>query len=215
MRIDQVNPPADEPVSLDEMKSHLVLKFDDDDTLIRSYIVAARQKCEVMTRRALITQTFDLRIDRFPSPWPDLRHHGHYGHSPEHFLLPGRPAMWIPRPKLQSIASIAYIDMDGVTRTLDPAAYRVIEGTPGELEAAYGSYWPPTRPIAAAVTIRFVAGYGDVIDVPESLKLGIKMLVAHYYMNREAVLVEPGLTPAEVPMGVAALFATEEWGHYP
>lgn len=46
----------------------------------------------------------------------------------------------------------------------------------------------------------------DTVDddnpLPEPCNEAIRQLVAHWYMNREAVLAENGITPAEVPFGV-------------
>ena len=55
-----VQPPAKEPVSLEEAKNHLRVDLSDDDTLIHSLIVSARQMAENYARRAFITQTWEL-----------------------------------------------------------------------------------------------------------------------------------------------------------
>ena len=59
--------PATEPITLTEAK--LWLKVDDstDDDLITALIIAARQACEDYTHRSLITQTWQMTLDRFPN----------------------------------------------------------------------------------------------------------------------------------------------------
>jgi uncharacterized phiE125 gp8 family phage protein len=47
------------------------------------------------------------------------------------------------------------------------------------------------------------AGDADVWDAPEDIKLAVRLLVAHLYLNRETVVV--GVTANEVPFGVDAL----------
>jgi uncharacterized phiE125 gp8 family phage protein len=220
MRLDLVTPPAVEPVSLAEAKAHARVEFADDDAIITSLIVAARRLCETEVRRSFITQTWDFQLDRFPyrmsgqvlDPWafPSNRL------WLERMAIPGNGVIEVPRPKLQSVASITYIDVQGNTQTLDPSAYRVVPGTPGVVEPAYQTTWPAVRPVSGAVTVRFVAGYGDdATAVPDCVKIAVKMLVGYLYENREPYLVSAGLTVAELPMTVRALLATEDWGSYP
>ena len=47
-----INPPAVEPVSLDEAKAHLRLGGSDDDDYLSALIVAARLQVETAIRRA-------------------------------------------------------------------------------------------------------------------------------------------------------------------
>ncbi|WP_434565154.1 head-tail connector protein [Thermoanaerobacterium thermosaccharolyticum] len=58
-----VTPPAMEPVTLEEAKLHLRIDGNEEDSLISALIMAARQKCEEYTRRAFITQTWELALD--------------------------------------------------------------------------------------------------------------------------------------------------------
>ena len=48
--------PAAEPVTLAELKTFMRIDGSEDDALIESLIVAARELCESYTGRALITQ---------------------------------------------------------------------------------------------------------------------------------------------------------------
>lgn len=217
MLLELATPPAGEPVTLDEAKAQCRVEIADDDALISSLIVAARRACENEVRRSFVTQTWDLTLDRFPwrvvggvlDPWAFPSDRAWL----DRIALPGSGALYLPRPKLQSVDAITYLDAVGVTQTLDPSAYRVVAGTPGLVEPAYGTTWPAIRPASGAVTIRFTAGYGDAAAVPEPVKLAIKMLVAHWYENREPVIV--GTISAELPFAVKALLATEDWGSYP
>ena len=69
-----VTAPASEPVSLTEAKAHLRLDSADDDSLITALIRSARETAEAHMRRALVSQTWRLSLDRFPAapqPWWD------------------------------------------------------------------------------------------------------------------------------------------------
>src|SRR3974377_971688 len=67
MRLDLITPPAVEPVTLAEAKQHARVEYPDDDALITGMIVAARRMAETRLRSALITQTWNLYLDSFPS----------------------------------------------------------------------------------------------------------------------------------------------------
>jgi len=58
-----VTPPAIEPITLKEAKLHLRIDGNEEDSLIVALITAARQKAEDYTRRAFITQTWELVLD--------------------------------------------------------------------------------------------------------------------------------------------------------
>ena len=55
------------------------------------------------------------------------------------------------------------------------------------------------------VKITITAGFGAADDVDEGLKVAIKMLVGHWYDNRETVVM--GMSAIELPMAVSALLA--------
>lgn len=160
--------PAAEPISLLEAKAHCRVEVTDDDTLITSLIVAARQQAEVELRRYLITQTLDLYLDEFPD----------YDDNERAIYL----------PPLQSVTSISYVDTTGTTQTLAADQYIVdAMSQPARIEPAYGCYWPSIREQANAVKIRFVAGYGAAgSSVPQCIRQWMLLQVGHWYANREA-----------------------------
>lgn len=115
------------------------------DAHIDRLVGAAVRDVERITRRALITQTWQLTLSDFP----------------ERIVL--------PRPPLQSVSSIQYVDEDGVTQTLSSSLYQVSTGdSPAVIEPAYNQVWPATRTSTLdAVTVTYVAGFGDAAtDIP-------------------------------------------------
>jgi len=176
--------PTVEPVSLPEAKCHLRVTVTEVNVLIEGLIRAAREQIELECSRALIKQTLELALDAFPCPWITL-----------------------PRPPLLSVTSIVYTDVNGTTQTLATSEYTVdTRREPAVIIPAWGKAWPSTREVPNAVVVRYVAGYGDDPGlVPEALKLAAKMLIGHWYENREAAVIGQGLTPLVTPMAVDRL----------
>ena len=165
-RLVVVTPPSAEPVTLAEAKSHVVASDDFDDDLIESAIVSAREWTENYLKQSLVTQTLRLVLDRFPS-------------------FQGIP---LPRPPIQSIGSIAYLDEEGVNRTLDPGKYKLLKHDNPPLAApAFNETWPSTRRTYEAVTVEYVAGYGAVGAVPKVVKQAMLLMIGQLYLQREEV----------------------------
>ncbi|MBN50034.1 MAG: hypothetical protein CMN85_10870 [Spongiibacteraceae bacterium] len=161
-----VEAPAEEPVTTAEAKDHARIDISDDDTLVDAMVESVRLHTEDFLGRALVTQTLSLQLDRFPE------------------------VIELPRPPLQSVSSITYVDADGATQTLAASKYRVDnKSAPARVTPAWGEVWPSTRAVTGAVTVQFVAGYGAAADVPQRIKHAILMAFGHLYENREDVSV--------------------------
>jgi len=159
------------------------------DPQLNALIKAARQQVETFTRRVLITQTWDLIGDFFPTG-----------------------LIRLPFPPLQTISSINYVNANG-TVTLWAAAKYIVDAPEGDhaqrgrVTLAYGETWPVTRDIANAVTVQFIAGYGASAAVPQGIKQAMLLMIGHWYANREAVNI--GNIVNEIPMSATALL----WGY--
>lgn len=188
--------PAEEPVSVAETKARLVI--DDDDPAIASMITAARQSIEARTSRALISQTMRMTLDRFPGPRRVAG--GWSGGDLDLATVLGM--IQIPRAPVASVSSITYVDEQGVTQTLAESAYTVDTSTLiARVVPAYGTDWPTTREVPAAVAVTFVAGYGTRDAVPRPLCEAIIALVGTWDANREAVIT--GTIATALPLSVA------------
>ena len=75
---------------------------------------------------------------------------------------------------------------------------------PGRVKQADGESWPAVSDNPQAVVITFVAGYGTgTTDVPEGIRLAIRMLTSHWYESREPIVI--GTIVAKIPTTVDAL----------
>lgn len=179
--------PATALLTSDEVKTHLRVDHDDEDDLIALLIDAATHYLDGyqgILGQALITQTW--RADFADFPYTLLR---------------------LPLGPVQSIASIQYRSDADVTSTLDASRYRLATDARGPfIELVHGETWPTAGDRADAVSVTFVAGFGDsASDVPQSIRHAALLLIGHWYENREGV--SAGVPMTEVPMAVNALLA--------
>ncbi len=115
----------------------------------------------------------------------------------------------LPGPPLVSVTSINYVATSGTTTLWDPANYTVDnpqgpKARVGRIVPAWSIYYPVTRTVPNAVTVRFTAGYGDAPLVPASLKAAMKLLLGNWWLNREAGEIIRGSADV-LPFGVEAL----------
>ncbi|MEI6317420.1 MAG: head-tail connector protein [Pseudomonadota bacterium] len=165
--LDLITAPAVEPVSLDEAKAHCRVTASTDDTYITALVKAARRMCERGTGRLLVTQTWDVVLDRFPSG----------------------PTWKLPVSPVQSITHIKYYDGAGTQQTWSSAQYQLLKSSHAPSIALLPGYsWPSVQiDRAMPIEIRCVCGYGLAPAVPEDLKQWILVMVSGLYEKREPV----------------------------
>lgn len=176
MGLRQTAAPSDEPLTLEEAKLYLRVDADltNDDDLITALIIAAREQAEKVTGRQLVTATWLLTLESFyDRAWcycdPCLG-----------------DVVQIPKPPLDGDSvEVTYIDAGGDEQTLDAADYIVDAARqPGIITPVYGLVWPVTRRHPAAVTVSFDAGFGSDADVPEGIKIAMKLMLDDWYNGR-------------------------------
>jgi len=183
MAVRLVTGPDIEPVSLDEAKGQCRVDISTDDVLIQGLVQTAREMAETITRRALITQTWELVLDGFPD----------------------EDRLTIPLPPLQSV-TVKYTDADDVEATFSSASYVVdTYNEPGRIVLRSDATWPNvTLREANGVAVRFVAGYGDAAaDVPQAIRQAMLLMVGHWYENREETVATGNVQ--RIPLGIEAL----------
>ncbi len=190
MALSLVTGPALEPLTIAEAKIAARAPSDvtDEDGLFAEWIASAREDCENFTRRALLTQTWALTLDSF---WCN------------DYMDCGE--LVLPKPPVQSVTSIVYLDAAGVSQTWGVSNYRTSlpsgpEAARARITPAYGVSWPQTYPVIGAVTITFVAGYGSAVEsIPSTLMRYMSGRVAYYYLHREPVAVGVGIGAVALP----------------
>jgi uncharacterized phiE125 gp8 family phage protein len=136
---------------------------EDDD--LTDLITDGRAFVEAITRRALLTQTWDYYLHFWPK-----------GNS-----------ITIPFGNLQSVTSVSWKDTDGTETTLTVATDYLVEtnGTQcGRVTLPFSGSWPsgdlyPVTPIK----IRFVCGWTTAALVPKNIKRAVKLAAEDYYYH--------------------------------
>lgn len=216
-----VTGPAVEPVSLAELKLHARIDGADEDALLSSLIVSARQYVSEATRRALVTETWSLTIDGWPSA--ARQEERNYG-------LTGPPSDWwdgvretpisttqaeyleIARGGFQTATRIVLLDEAGAEREwLASNWYTSKVAGFGRVHRKRGVMWPIPLRDRAGIRIEFKIGYGDAaVSVPSALRQAILMLAAHWYDNRQLDIAKS--SGLEMQLGISALIAQHRLG---
>lgn len=186
MNLTRDTAPALTPISLAETKAHLRIDHPDEDALIAALIDAATSYFDAWTGilgRAMVTQTWDVSLDDFPSA-----------------------AIHIPLGPVQSVSAVTYVDPAGITQTVSPTNYYVDTKSLDAWVVPNAEFsWPQTMYAPNVVTVRFVCGFGAPAAVPQAIKQSMLLLIGHWYENREGSVL--GTTVAELPFAVNALLA--------
>lgn len=150
--------PASEPVTLGDAKGQAEVQGTDHDTMLTSFIGAARVFVEEYTGTRLVAQTVELRC----SSWRDLAD--------------------LPVAPISGVSAVSYLDADGASQTLSTSVYEtVLVGLKPSLRLKANQSWPTARCVSDAIKVTATAGYATV---PEPIKLAILMLVASWFDNR-------------------------------
>lgn len=168
-------------LSVPELTEHLRTDDASEEMLIETYARAAGGWIEEYTGRALLTQTWDVWFDCWPTD--------------------GK--LELPCPPLQSVTHVKYTPAGGAQATLSPALYQVLtQVEPAQIVLAYGEAWPSgTLDAGLPVVVRMVCGWTTAEAIPEPIRQALRWLVGHMHENREAVSmanVPPQLTPMSV-----------------
>ncbi|MFK5949263.1 MAG: head-tail connector protein [Methylococcales bacterium] len=183
MPLSVVTPATQEPLTVIEAKAHLHIEGNDSDAYIGTLISSARSHVEKHLLRTLTTTTLKLSLDFF------------------------KIIIELKRGPVQEVTNIKYIDTNGVVQTLPVSEYQVdLESEMPRICPAYSKSWPSTQPGLNAVNIEYKSGYGDDGEsIPESIKHAMLLLIGHWFVNRETVLV--GTSQTSMDFTTTALLA--------
>jgi uncharacterized phiE125 gp8 family phage protein len=137
-----------------------------EDDLLTAHIETAREHVEDITRRALLSQTWDYYLNEFPAE--------------DYFI--------IPFGNLQSVTHLKYTDSDGDETTITEDTDYIVETNGdqcGRIVLCYGKTWPsftayPSNPIVC----RFICGWTTAASIPTKIRTAVKMIAAKLFESR-------------------------------
>jgi uncharacterized phiE125 gp8 family phage protein len=177
--------PTDEPLSVAELRDHARIDISDGDSWASDSITAARQLCEAFTHRRFCTTSLRLSLDAFPT-WQ----------------------FYLPSPKLISVTTLKYYDLNNTQQTYSSASYTVdTYSEPGRITPIYNGSWPTALNRTNAIEVIYSAGYGAANAVPSCVKRAIACTVAAWNENREG--------QQELPLQAKAMLRSVKWGFLP
>jgi uncharacterized phiE125 gp8 family phage protein len=146
-----------------------------ENDYIERLIAVSYQRAERKSWRSILTQDWALVLDRFPCSG----------------------AIVLPRPPLQEVLSIEYVDENGDEQTWSGSPQPYIVSRPSGptagkavIRPAYDQLWPTIRYQPDAVTVTYRAGYPEIgspatsCDIPEDLQHARLLLIGELYKQR-------------------------------
>lgn len=173
-QVSEVTPPSVEPVSIAEAKLHGRIPGTSEDTIVSTYIKAARRYCENYLQRALAQRTLRANLVDFAD------------------------TVELPFLPIDSITSIKYYDTssptvlvtledNSVSPVVTDETYSLVNNV---LRRNQNQTFPAVYPRADAVQITYVAGYAPqgspASYAPDNVKSAMLLLIQDMYENREA-----------------------------
>ncbi|VTU02426.1 Uncharacterized protein OS=Pseudomonas bauzanensis GN=CF98_37415 PE=4 SV=1: Phage_connect_1 [Gemmataceae bacterium] len=181
-RIETITPPASTSVSTATLKAHLRLNDTSEDDLLADWLTAADDLFRRQTGYVLITSTYRLRLDGWPSDG----------------------TVYIPAHPVTAVSSVQYLDAAGTWQTVSSSDYSTdLSDAPARVTFGTGFAFLELHATAVPnVRVQFVAGHADSSAVPKLAAQAVKLLAAHWYNVREAY---GDTTQVEVPAGWRAV----------
>lgn len=180
--------PAQEPVSLAELKASLKITHANEDNLLTQYIIDAREMVERFTSRKLITQTLVGYAMPFSSNEEIITEGYRLGVEiytngcPSHIEFDWGPT--------QSVTSVETISSENAESTYASSNYYLDnydEDIMPRIVYNNTSVFPSSLRRKDAWKVTWIAGYGDnPVDVPADIRRAIIMLAGFLWGNRGA-----------------------------
>lgn len=171
---------------------------DAHDTWFDETIAEAHEFVEQYLKASLTESRWIYRTGRWPCEWP--------------YTIP------LPMGPLIGVIQVSYLDSSGERQTLEPGVdYDYVPGQAGYIIPAYGKSWPSARDTPSSIAIEYWAGYpgegspADASGVPKGIVRAMKMLIGHWFENRETVIL--GQAASDIPKGTED--ALQPYRNYP
>jgi uncharacterized phiE125 gp8 family phage protein len=157
-------PPAVEPLSLAETKSHLRLTHADDDAYVSTLMISARRLVEAQYGICLLQQSWSIFRDQWPSDGI--------------FTTPLFPVI--------SVVDLKVYGDDDVAATIDPAHYYLdATSRPARIALRRGRAFPSPGRRTNGIELKLTTGFGTTAAaVPQFIKQALLIIIADWFGNR-------------------------------
>lgn len=177
-------------ISTADLKHHLRVDGSDDDSYIDGLLSATTDMLEgpngMLGGKAIGEQTWKFTTGR----------------------ASGDSKIYLPITPVKSITSIKYYDADNVQQTATVAEFDFYSNEDqAYIKPKTGESWASMYDRADAVEVVYVCGY---VTTPDTLLHALKLLVGHFYENRESVVI--GTITSELPMAVDVMVSLHKKG---
>lgn len=161
--------PREEPVSVNDVKSFMGLPTSNNayDTLLFSFIRAARDQGEILTGRSLVKRKFVQNFDSMPY-YTDAGMSS-LAYPPSYYSLPRySTTLWNYSQMIKllyapvwSVDFIRYVGTDGSSYTLSQDTDFILDrlSEPARVFPKAGQFWPANLYVPNSCVVQFTAGY--------------------------------------------------------
>ncbi|MEM7214845.1 MAG: head-tail connector protein [Pseudomonadota bacterium] len=180
MPLSVISQPAALPVTLVQLKQHLRIDHDTEDTFLLELASAATQHVESEVGQNLIERTLRQYLD----------------------ALPANREIRLQAWPVKHIETVIGYGVDGTPVTVDPGHYSLSRSEDPAMLAFSDA--PGVADFENGLEIDFVSGFGSTgLDIPSNIIRAILVLCAHWYENRG--VYSSGLGIEIVPEGLQTL----------
>lgn len=178
--------PAFEPVSLNELKTHLKITHTDEDAYLESLVRACRYDLEQYTQRIWCQSQLTMTVADSGVRWIEL-----------------------PYAADNTSVDSVKINENGISTAVDSTKYSVsADYSPAILR--FTSIWTPSSTSIyddVSLSTTYTTGHATVSDIPDLFKFALMLYAAFLYENREAIPygVASRNAPVSLPMVVQNL----------
>lgn len=158
-----------------------------DDSLIEALITAARETVENFTLTILTDAVYEYRCASFGG------------------------GLLLPRGPVDSVDWVRYLDSDEQEQTLATSVW-YLDDNPWQamIGLKKNQVWPEVYRRDDAVRIRFSGGFRSPNPMPQQLLQAMKLMIGHWYRNRENAVV--GTIITDIPLGAQVLMMMHRRG---
>jgi uncharacterized phiE125 gp8 family phage protein len=172
MKLERIVDPIEKPILLETVESALNLPSGTDTDLLNLYIGSATDDLERDTDMSLISQTWRITLDRFPTTY--------YQNSIRHYDW---QTIFVPKGNLISVSKFDYLDTDENIQSLVDGTDYTLTNTGTEARFEPIDNWAGTfADRNEAVDIEVVMGLGiDSTEMPDWVQTALILKVKGLY----------------------------------